>query len=83
MVMRKNIRSTCHGACALEYRSAVEILLECLFGWDIKRKEGRKGILGKLIAYTVGHEEQARKTLHGHWNIWVDGFEEIRNSLFS
>ena len=81
--MRQNARQTYPGACSLEYQSAVQILLEVLFGWDPKTGTGRKGIFGKLLAFAVGHEEQGRKTLHSHWTLWIRGFEIIKRYLFA
>ena len=82
-VMRRDLRLQFPGACALEYRGAVQILLQCLFAWDSKTQTGGNGIFGRLKAYAGGHEEQGRKTLHGHWNCWVHGFETIRKHFFS
>ena len=53
-----------------------------LFGWDAKKQKGSKGIFGTLDAYAVAHEEQGRKTLHGHWLIWVEDFKRLRQLLF-
>jgi hypothetical protein len=50
----------------------MQILLECMLGWDIKKKTTRgKGILGIVVAFSAADEEQGMKTLHCHWQIWV------------
>ena len=54
-------RDTCinyPGACAIEYQSIVQIVLKLLFGWDCEKQQGSKGVFGKLIAFSVAHEEQ-------------------------
>ena len=34
------------------------------------------------IAFIRDDEEQGRGTLHGHFLVWLDGFEEVRDALF-
>ena len=68
--LRKKARPEFSGACSLEYQSIVQILIHALFGWDIKKQRSTgSGVFGELIAWAVAHEEQARKTLHGHWHL--------------
>jgi hypothetical protein len=52
--------------------------------WDIKKKTSKgKGILGTVLAFFAADEEQGRKTLHRHWQIWVKEIDEtLRNCLF-
>jgi hypothetical protein len=41
------------------------------------------GILGTVLAFFAADEEQGRKTLHHHWQIWVKEIDKIlRNCLF-
>ena len=72
------------GACSLEFQSVMQILTECLLQWDIKKKISKKrGILGTVIAYSAADEEQGRKTLHRHWQIWIKEMDEtLRKCLF-
>ncbi len=43
-----------------------------LIKMDIKTKSSTgKGILGTVLAFAGANEEQGRKTLHQHWQIWV------------
>ena len=71
------------GACALEYHSAIQIVMECLFGWDTKKCQGKAGILGTLEAFCEAIEEQGRGTLHGHFLIWIKNFDLLRRLLHS
>ena len=73
------------GACSLEYQNQVQILIACLLHWDIKKqKVTRKGILGTLLAFVPGDEEQGRGTLHLHWQCWlVELSQRARNFLFA
>ena len=56
--LRKRNRKTFPGACSLEYESAMQITLECLFGWDPTNQMGKRGILGVLEAFCRASEEQ-------------------------
>lgn len=79
---RRDIRLKYPGACALEYESIIKTLLKKLFGWDCKKQKGTKGILGTLEAFCVAHEEQSRKTSHGHWLLWIKELMHWRKELF-
>ncbi len=67
------------GACSLEFQSVMQILTECLLKWDTERHTSKgTGILGTVLAFTGADEERGHKTLHQHWQIWV---EEINQTL--
>ena len=72
------------GACSLEFQNVMQILTECLLKWDTKTQSSKgKGILGTVIAFAGADEEQGRKTLHRHWQIWVKEIDQnIRDCLF-
>ena len=38
-------------------------------------------MFGELIAWAVAHEEQARKTLHGHWHLWIEDFKRLKERM--
>ena len=41
------------------------------------------GIFGTVIAYAPADEEQGRKTLHHHWQVWVKELDmKLRQDLF-
>ncbi len=83
-VLRKNARLKNPGACSIEFQSAMQILTECMLKWDIKSKSSTgKGILGTVQAFAGANEEQGRKTLHRHWQIWVEDMNQsLQNALF-
>ena len=83
-VLRKDVRLKNPGACSLEFQSVLQIIIECMLQWDIKKKTSKgKGILGTVLAFFAADEEQGRKTLHRHWQIWVKEIDEtLRNCLF-
>ena len=52
--------------------------------WDTKTQSSRgKGVLGTLLAFFGADEEQGCKTLHRHWQIWVQELNQtLRDCLF-
>ncbi len=83
-VLQKDIRLNHPGACSLEFQSVMQILIECMLQWDVRKKTTKgKGILGTVVAFSVADEEQGRKTLHCHWQIWVkEIYQTVQNCLF-
>ncbi len=76
-VLQKDIKLNHPGACSLEFQSVMHILMECMLRWDIKKNTSKgKGILGTVLAFFTADEEQGRKTLHRHWQIWVKQIDE-------
>ena len=55
-----------------------------LLGWDYlgNRSKGI-GIFGKCIAFVRTDKEQGREMLHGHWLVWIEGFDKLQDDLFS
>ena len=58
----------------MEYHSTMEIVMECLFGWDKKKQKGKPGVFGTVEAFCEAIKEQGRGTLHGHFLIWIKNF---------
>jgi hypothetical protein len=83
-LLRRDARMSNPGACSLEFQNVMQILTECLLKWDTKTQSSKgKGILGTVIAFAGADEEQGRKTLHRHWQIWVKEIDQnIRDCLF-
>ncbi len=51
---------------------------------DTKTRSSKgKGILGTVLAFTGADEEQGWKTLHRHWQIWVQELNQtLQDCLF-
>jgi hypothetical protein len=83
-VLRKDARLNNPGACSLEFQSGLQILTECMLKWDTKTKTlTGKGILSTVQAFASADEEQGQKTLHQHWQTWVEEINQtLRNALF-
>ena len=56
--IRRDTRINYPGACIIEYKSIVQIVLKVLFGWDSEKQQGNKGFFGNHISFAVAHEEQ-------------------------
>jgi hypothetical protein len=80
--LRAKSRTKFPGACSLYYQSVLQAVYEIL-GWDLakNRKKG-VGIFGEPIAIMRADEEQNRRTLHGHFLIWIKNFSEVISNLF-
>ena len=83
-VLRRDTRMKYPGSCSLEFQSVMQILTKCMLRWDTKTQSSRgKGILGTVVAFFGADEEQGRKTLHRHWQIWVTELNKtLRDCLF-
>jgi hypothetical protein len=83
-VLQKDAKISYPGTCSLEFQRIMQILTECLLKWDNKTHTATgKGILGTLTAFAAADEEQGRKTLHRHWQIWVEELNQsVRDYLF-
>jgi hypothetical protein len=83
-VLQKDIRLNHPGARFLEFQSVMQILMECMLPWDVKKKTTRgKGILGTVVAFSAADEEQGKKKLNRHWQIWVTEINQtVQNCLF-
>ena len=82
--IRKETRLKYPGACSLEFQSVMNIFTSYLLKWDVKTKTSTgRGIIGTVRAFFAGDEEQGRKTLHRHWQIWIEEMNQtLRNALF-
>jgi hypothetical protein len=61
-VLQKDIRLKNPVACSLEFQSVMQIIVECMLHWDIKKKTSKgKGLLGSVLAFFTADEEQGRK----------------------
>ena len=82
--MRKDTRLKYPGACSLEFQSVMDIFTLLLLKWDCTTKTSTgRGIFGTVCTFFAADEEQGRKTLHRHWQIWTKEMNPtLRNALF-
>lgn len=81
---RQELRVGFPGLSGLYFEMMLEILCEEVIGWDMKNHKptDQAGYFGDVIALCLAIEEQARKTLHGHFTIWIEGFRALQKKLF-
>ena len=59
-------------------------MIDILIGWDPTTQRSKEnGVFGPVEAWAKVGEELARKDLHGHTLVWVQGFNKCRRDLFS
>ena len=72
------------GACAREYSSIMQIVMESLIGWDFSLgKQTSLGIFGEILGWCDTTEEQARYSLHSHVLLFIALFDKLISLLWS
>ena len=64
----------------------MKTIIEKVIGWDLKNKRpnmNKPGLFGIPEAFTHTTEEQGRRSLHGHFLIWIKGNDKINENLYS
>ena len=63
------------GAGCIEFRSRLEIFIEHILMWDIKKHRSKgTGVFGVVLAYGITVEDQPSTSfLHAHMIIIIDG----------
>ena len=80
--VRKQVRSDYPGLCAEEYSRVIDLVIKHLLCWDCETEQSTGvGLFGKVLAWCLATEEQGRKTLHGHFLIYVEGWKSLLNVL--
>jgi len=84
LLFRSKLRLDNPGACAREYNSIMQIIMECLIGWNFKlKKQTSLRIFGKVFGWCDTTEEQARITLHSHILLFIALFDALIIFLWS
>ena len=81
---RTEIRLRYPGLSAHMFEVVLDIVIEEVIGWDLKNNCAKDagGYFGKPLAYVIAIEEQDRRSLHAHIQIWIEGFNQIRDTIF-
>jgi hypothetical protein len=83
LVFRSKLRLDNPGACAREYNSIMQIIMETLVGWNFKeQKQGHFEIFGEFMGWCNTTEEQARYTLHSHVLLFIAQFDQLISLLW-
>ena len=81
---RRQIRLKYPGVAAIHFEILLDILLEEVVGWSIRKDEstGVPELFGSCKALVFAIEEQGRKTLHVHMTIWIDQYKKLQRECF-
>ena len=82
--LRTELRIKHPGLCAFYYQLVLDIVIEEVIGWDVKKQSARPegGLFGKPLAFTASTEEQGRTTLHTHFQLWIEGMRLLYRMLY-
>ena len=80
---RKQLRIKYPGITAMAFEDQLNIIIDIVIGWDRKTETGKMGLFGTPMAFTCTIEEQGRRTLHAHFQIWIKETYNERKNLFS
>ena len=81
---RRTLRIRSPGVCAFFFEAMLQIVVAEVIGWDSEKGQStdKGGLFGKPEAFIIAVEEQGRRTLHGHAQIWIEGMKSAREDLF-
>ena len=80
---RKELRIKVPGIAAKVFEDILDIIIETVIGWDRRTNSAKIGLFGTPVAFTCTIEEQGRKTLHTHIQIWTKEVYDERSRLYS
>jgi hypothetical protein len=80
--VRKLARFNHPGLCAEEYQRTIDLVIKHLFNWNVEtQKSNGVGLFGEVLAWCLATEEQGRKTLHGHFLLFIRDWRTILKTL--
>ena len=80
--VRREARSQHPGLCAEEYQRIMELVIKHLFNWDTETQTSKgMGLFAELLAWCLATEEQGRKSLHGHFLLFLKNWNRVMNIL--
>ena len=71
------------GLCAIDFRNILHLVVRYVLGWNEDTQTAEEGAFGKILAFYEAVEEQARKTLHVHFIVWLQDWNELLSRLYS
>ncbi len=78
----RDTRMSHPGLCAEEYCRIMDLVIKHILSWDCNMQSASGvGLFGKVQAWCLATEEQARKTLHGHMLVFIEGWNQVLQSL--
>ena len=83
---RQQLQIKVPGICAFYFELIIEIIIEEVLCWDLQNKQplnNKEGLFGETEAFALSIEDQARKTLQAHLQIWIKNYHAIQEKIFS
>lgn len=79
---RKYCRTAFPGFCAEEYQKMMTLIIKHIFQWDEEKQcSTGQGCFSHLDAWCLATEEQGRKTLHGHFLLFIRNWKELMSDV--
>jgi len=76
--IRQRCRTSYPGLCAEEYHRIMTLVIKHMLQWDeTKQSSTGQGCFGELLAWCLATEEQGRKTLHGHFLLFLKNWQPL------
>ena len=80
--VRQETRIDFPGLCSWDYQRIMQLVIKHIFGWDEENQKSTGiGLFGELEAWTLATEEQGRKSLHGHFLLFVRNWNKVLTVL--
>jgi hypothetical protein len=80
--IRREARVQHPGLCAEEYQRIMELVIKHIFNWDTETQTSMgMSLFGEVIAWCLATEEQGRKSLHGHYLVYIKNWNRVMNIL--
>jgi len=80
--VRKKARLDHPGLCAEEYERIILLVIKHFFNWNVEEQKANGiGLFAKIAAWCLANEEQGRKTLHGHFLLFIKDWRKVLNML--
>jgi hypothetical protein len=80
--VRQETRTKFPGLCSWNCQMIVQLVIKHIFGWNEgEQKSTGMGPFGELEAWTLATEEQGRKSLHGHFLLFVRNWNKVLTVL--
>jgi hypothetical protein len=82
---RTELRIAYPGYCCYDFEIILNIIERHVLGWDTKNvcSYDNGGVFGMVDAFVAAVEEQGRKTLHAHYAIYLNEWNNVLEELFN
>jgi len=73
------------GLCEHNFEAIASMVIEDIIGWDMSEGSSKDGggVFGKCNAWFTPIEEQRKNTLHNHFLLWLQGWDDLVSRIYS